>query len=118
MTRQFICFLITVSFLSCQTRQKFDKEKMGSGCRPNDLPNRNSMLEDLTYHFQLKGKRYCEIIDLPGQPQGKADNDLQIFYDIDVDYGYDIDPVYSKTLTFQFNKDSLVDSFEINEWKK
>ncbi len=41
-----------------------------------------------------------------------------MFYDIDIDYGSDIDPVYSKTLTFQFDKDSIVKTFEVKEWNK
>ena len=118
MKRQFIFFLITVSLFSCQTRQKFDKVKWAEVADLMTFPNRKSMIDDLTNSFQLKGKRYKEIIELLGQPQGKGDNDLKIFYDIEVDYGSDIDPVYSKTLTFQFDKDSIVTTFKVEEWKK
>ncbi len=118
MTRQFIFFLIAVSLFSCQTRQKFDKVKWAEVADLMTFPNRKSMIDDLTNNFQLKGKRYNEIIELLGQPQGKGDNDLQTFYDIDVDYGSDIDPVYSMTLAFQFDKDSVVKTFKVKEWKK
>ena len=43
---------------------------------------------------------------------------MEIYYDIDVDYRFDIDPIYSKTLSFTFDKDTLVKSFEVNVWKK
>jgi hypothetical protein len=76
------------------------------------------MIDDLIKNYELKGKKYHEIIELLDRPQGKEDNDLQIFYDIDVNYGRDIDPVYSKTLMFQFDKDSVVNMFKVEEWKK
>jgi hypothetical protein len=76
------------------------------------------MIDDLTKNYALKGKKYHEIVELLNIPQGKGDNDLQIFYDVDVDYGSDIDPVYSKTLCIQFDKDSIVEMFEVEEWKK
>ena len=82
------------------------------------FPNRKYMVVDLTSNYQLKGKNYNEIFKLLGQPQGKDDNDFEIFYDIDIDYGNDIDPIYTKTLLFQFDKDSVVESFKIKEWKK
>jgi len=34
------------------------------------------------------------------------------------DYGWDIDPVYTKDLVFKLNKDSIVVDYKINEWKK
>jgi hypothetical protein len=76
------------------------------------------MIDDLTKNYALKGKKYHEIVELLNIPQGKGDNDLQIFYDVDVDYGSDIDPVYSKALSIQFDKDSIVKTFEVQEWKK
>lgn len=118
MTRQFIFLLIATSLFSCQTQKKFDKVKWAEVADLMTFPNRKFMVDDLTKNIQLKGKQYNEIIDLLGQPQGKGDNDLQMFYDIDVDYGSDIDPVYSKTLTFQFDKDSIVKTFEVKEWRK
>lgn len=118
MTRQFIYLLITVLLSSCQAKQKFDKMRWAEVADLMTFPNRESMIDELTNNFQLKGKNYNEIIELLGQPQGKGENDLQIFYDIDVDYGSDIDPIYTKTLNFQFDKDSIVKTFEVKEWKK
>src|SRR5262245_10201077 len=100
MTRRFIFFILTIFLFSFHARQKFDKVKWAEVADLMNFPNRKSMIDDLTKNFQLKGKKFHEIIDLLGQPQRKGDNDLQIFYDVDVDYGSDIDPVYTKTLSF------------------
>ena len=118
MIRHFIFFLIAISFFSCQAKQKFDKVKWAEVGDLMTFPNRKLMIDDLTNNFELKGKRLKEITDLLGQPQGKADRDLEIFYDVDVDYGNDIDPVYTKTLIFHFDKDSVVAVFEVKEWEK
>lgn len=42
----------------------------------------------------------------------------EVFYDIEVDYGFDIDPIYTKVLILQFSKDSIVQTFEVKEYKK
>ena len=117
MTRRF-SFSSNNFIFSCQTKQKFDKVKWAEVADLMTFPNRKLMIDDLANNFKLKGKKYEEIVDLLGQPQGKGDNDLQIFYDIDVKYGSDIDPVYTKTFNFQFDKDSIVKTVEVKEWKK
>ena len=76
------------------------------------------MIDDLVKNYQLIGKNYKELVDLLGKPQSKIDNNLYVFYDIDVDYGWDIDPVYTKTLSIGFDKDTIVKSFEVQEWRK
>jgi hypothetical protein len=118
MAKQFLCLLMIISLLSCHIKQKFDKEKWAKIGDLMTFPNRKYMIDDLTSNYLLKGKNYNEILKLLGQPQGKGDNALQIFYDIDIDYGSDIDPIYTKTLLFQLDKDSVVESFKIKEWKK
>ena len=82
------------------------------------FPHRKYMIDDLVQNYQLKSKTYHELVELLGQPQSKLDSTLQVFYDIDVDYGWDIDPVYTKTLSIVFDKDTIVKSFEVQEWKK
>ncbi|MFN8359967.1 MAG: hypothetical protein U0264_08620 [Candidatus Kapaibacterium sp.] len=76
------------------------------------------MIDDLVENYQLKGKKYNNLVELLGEPQSNLDSTLKIFYDIDIDYGYDIDPVYTKTLSIVFDKDTVVNSFEILVWKK
>ena len=111
-----LSIIVTVS--SCQQKQEFDKAKWAEVADLMTFPHRKYMIDDLINNYELKGKKYHEIIELLNIPQGKGDNDLQIFYDVDVDYGSDIDPVYSKTLSIQFDQDSIVKMFEVKEWKK
>ena len=118
MPRQLILLFISIFIFSCQTQQKFDKLKWAEVADLMTFPNRKYMIDDLTKNYELRGKKYDEIIELLNTPQGKGDNDLEIFYDVDVDYGSDIDPVSSKTLSIQFDKDSTVKMFEVKEWKK
>ena len=83
------------------------------------FPNRNSMIHDLTTNYKITGLTYKQLIDLLGKPQGVIDsNKNTIFYDVDIDYGHDIDPVYTKTLQIYFNSDSVVTAFNLEEWKK
>ena len=118
MTRLVIFLFLALPLCSCNREQKFDKVKWAEVGDAMTFPNRKYMIDDLVRNYQLKGKRYSEIIELLNEPQGKLDSTLQIFYDIDVDYGSDIDPVYTKTLSIIFDKDTVVKSFEVQEWKK
>ena len=77
------------------------------------------MLEDLLTNYKLKGLSYRELIDLIGEPIKNWNGENgEIFYPITTDYGYDIDPLYTKTLTFKLNTDSIVTEFKVVEWKK
>lgn len=109
--------LFAFLFSSCNSEIKFDKAKWDEY---PDLafspPYRNKMLADLTTHHKLTGLHYSELIDLLGKPNFKDSS--FIGYTILVDYGSDIDPVYTKKLDFNFSKDSVITSFRIGEWKK
>ena len=118
MTRQFIFLSLTLTLFSCQSQQRFDKEKWAEIADLMTFPNRKHMIDDLVKNYQLKGKKYSEIVELLDKPQSKLDSTMEIYYDIDVDYGFDIDPIYSKTLSITFDKDTLVKTFEVNVWKK
>jgi hypothetical protein len=76
------------------------------------------MLDDLTKNIPLKGKSYQDIVSLLGQPQYSFDSSMNVGYEIDIDYGMDIDPIYSQTLLLHFDRDSIVMSFDVDEWKK
>jgi hypothetical protein len=96
MIAQKLYILIVASLFSCQTHQKFDKVKWSKVGDLMTFPHRESMFDDLINNYPLTGKTYNELIDLLGRPQGKGDNDLEIFYNIDIDYGSDIDPIFYK----------------------
>lgn len=118
MAKFFISILFLVTFYSCQTHQKFDKNKWAEVGDLMTFPKRKSMLDDLTKNISLKGKTYQDIVLLLGQPQYPIDSTMEIGYKIDEDYGSDIDPIYTQTLLLKFDKDSIVKSFEVQEWKK
>ena len=114
----FLLLVFVVTFFSCQQKQKFDKTKWAEVADLMTFPNRKYMIDDLVQNYQLKGKTYHELVELLGTPQSKLDSTLQVYYDIDVDYSSDIDPVYTKTLSIQFDKDTVVRNYKVQEWKK
>lgn len=118
MAKFFISALFIVTFYSCQTQHKFDKNKWAEVGDLMTFPNRKAMIDDLTKNIPLKGKSYQDIISLLGQPQYSLDSSMEIGYNIDEDYGSDIDPIYTRSLLLHFDKDSTVKSFEVKEWKK
>ena len=82
-------------------------------------PNRDKMLKNLIENNKLKGLTYRELIEKIGPDENfKSGYDTCIFYSIVTDYGWDIDPVYTKDLVFKLNQDSVVVDYEIKEWKK
>ena len=104
-----ICILLT----NCN--QKFNKSKWIDGDGVN-YAYRNSMVNSLLENYNLKGLNYQEIKTLLGEADGK--DSTHIWYDIKVDYGSDIDPVYIKTLILRMGEDSVVKDLEVKEWKK
>jgi hypothetical protein len=94
---------------------KFDKRKW----RTKDdmkFPFRDKMLKDLTTNYKLVGLKHNEIINLLGEPNFSDSSSFA--YQLIEDYGSDIDPVYTKNLDFEFNQDSIITAFKIEEWKK
>jgi hypothetical protein len=118
MIRPLLYLVLVITLYSCQEKQFFDKAKWAEVADLMTFPNRKYMIDDLVKNYQLKGKKYAEIITLLDQPQSKLDSNMAILYDIEIDYGWDIDPVYSKTLTIFFDKDTAVKDFKINVWNK
>ena len=110
-------FLILLTFILSACQQKFDKQKWAQVDDLMTFPNRKYMLEDLFNNYNLKGRKYSEIINLLDQPQDGLDSLGRIVYNIDIDYGVE-DPAYSKTLVLQFSKDSVVNAYQVDEWHK
>ncbi len=84
------------------------------------FPNRKYMIDDLLKNITLKGRTHAQIIDILGQPQSELElgSDFRMSYDVDIDYGKDIDPVYTKKLTIIFSSDTIVRDARVIEWKK
>lgn len=111
----FVIF-ISMIMISCNTR--FDKTEWLSNDGIEDYPNRNKMINDLLANYKLKGLTYKQLIDLIGKPSNIRNDSNWVFYPVKIDYGHDIDPIYTKYLTFQLSKDSVVINFKIEEWNK
>ncbi|RZL09136.1 MAG: hypothetical protein EOO89_21955 [Pedobacter sp.] len=119
MMKSFRIFLASIFLLSCNIEARFDKVKWH---QPGDLgiyPHRKSMLKDLTRNYRLTGLSYRQLIDLLGKPDRyNAKESELVEYNIETEYGNDIDPVYVKSLELKLTQDSTVESFIVKEWKK
>jgi hypothetical protein len=115
--RNLLLIILIIGMFSCNyfTETKFDKTQW---MRKDDIefPFRNKMLKDLTTNYKLTGLKYNEVIQLLGEPN--FSDSVSFAYKVIEDYGTDIDPVYTKNLDFEFNKDSVITSYQIVEWKK
>jgi hypothetical protein len=105
-----------IGFTSCNNQIKFDKIAWNKKDDFLPCPCRKQMIEDLTKNYKLIGIKSDTLKDILGEPDGE--DSISLFYDLIVNYGIDIDPVYTKTLIFYFNKDSIINKFELHEWEK
>lgn len=82
-------------------------------------PYRELMLRDILDNKKFLGQKYQTVIDSLGQPENwtsKKENEL--WYSVAIDYGSDIDPVYTKHLTLTMDIDSTIEKVAIREWRK
>src|SRR5258708_2572527 len=97
---QIIFLGLFITFASCGG--KFDKVKWTKEF-DGSYPERDKMLDDLLNNQKLNGLRYWQLIDLLGKPEHDKGDSCVYYYQIIVDYGRDIDPVYIKNLELQLN---------------
>ncbi len=99
-----IAIAILIGFTGCQ--QKFDPQKWTVSV-DGTYPHREDMLDDLLKNYALKDKTVQETVSLLGEPDNYCDhNPYEMTYQIVVDYGWNIDPVYSKYLHLQLENSS------------
>lgn len=111
-----VCFTVITMMISC-TEKKFEKRGWAAKTDPNFPPaERGEMLNDLLANHKLVGLKYADVIVLLGVPDD-VDSSL-VSYQVEIDYGSDIDPIYTKDLYLYTTKDSIISSYEIKEWKK
>src|SRR4051794_275781 len=94
-----LLFLLCCAVLlfSCNNiqQEKFDKVNWYRPADPAFPPShRKNMLKDLTTNYKLTGIKYSELINLLGEPNFIDSSSFG--YEVDVDYGHDIDPIYIK----------------------
>jgi len=112
-------WIVSVSLLSssCVNDIKFDAEQWMKGHDPVfPPPERGHMVNDLIKNYHLRGLTYAQLVELLGDPDA-YDSSL-IIYNIEIDFGSNIDPIYTKDLEFSLSSDSTVTSFKIEEWRK
>lgn len=113
----FLAILFVIS--SCaKTDVKFNKQLWNKNF-DGFYEHRENMVNDLLKSHLKKGMTYEELTDLIGEPQNYENlKNNTITYSIMEDYGWDIDPVESKTLNIKLSEDSLVENFEVKHWKR
>lgn len=110
--------LLVLILFSCNKKElKFDKSKWNEQTDPL-FPSsyRLKMINDLTSNYKLIGLKYSQLIGFLGVPDNQDKSTSS--YNIVIDYGSDIDPVYIKELDFIFSKDSVITSFKVHKWKR
>jgi hypothetical protein len=112
--------IFSLTFLlvaSCgQPNKTFNKDgwlKIGDF---GSYPERASMVDDLLKNHKLKGLTYDELINKLGQPTNS--DSTSIHYDIEIEYGIDIDPTRGSSLVFYFNRDSIITDIKLNDWSR
>lgn len=87
--------------------------------KPTDLGYRYraKMVNDLLENHLAKGMTKAKAIELLGSPQNNPNIDPStVQYEIEEDYGHNIDPVHGKTLVLTFQGDSVLVNTEIVDW--
>jgi len=108
--------IIIISSCHKSNEMKFDKKYWNER---DDMfyANRNKMVNDLIKNHLKNEMKYSEIINLLGQPENFASKkEGEIIYEIETDYGRNIDPVEGQNLILKFSKDSLLINFYKEDW--
>lgn len=113
----YITFLL-LTILCCGHKDTvFDKAKWSQKI-DGFYQYRDEIVEDLISNHLRKGMSYKELQNLLGEPENYTDlEENTIAYGIMEDYGWNIDPVETKTLRIELTEDSLVSGYKIIHWK-
>ncbi len=114
-----LTYLILIS--SCQKEKniRFDSEKWKTAKSVDIHPYREQMIKDISENELFLGFNYLRLVDSLGIPENVQPRDTnELYYLIYDDYGWDIDPIYTKYLVLILDKDSIVIDTKVKEWKK
>jgi hypothetical protein len=116
--RIFILINILILISCGNSENKFTKE-LWNEKEDIHYEKRKYIVDDLVENYLQIGIKYNEVIELLGQPNYPSKNeDNCLVYEVEVDYGFDVDPVKVVNLNLKFNTDSLLDSIKIQKWEK
>ncbi len=114
-----LILFVCISLNACSNNKKFNKTQWLQMEDVQQYPFRQSMLQDLTTNYKLKGLTSKQLFNLIGEPQKNLVGDSnEMDYQIHTEYGTDIDPIHTITLAFTIDKDSIILGYRIIEWKK
>lgn len=113
--KRFLIIFCMLPFFSC--KQKFDRAAWDDKI-DWDYPQRNDMVDDLINNHKLKGLSYKKLVAYLGPAERSMEDSTKVYYQVLMDFGWDIDPVHTKYLVFKLNKDSIVTDMKLEEWKK
>jgi opacity protein-like surface antigen len=113
-----ILFTLILSITSCLKKTEFNKEKWNKRNSMGYHFYRDEMLDNLLKTQELKGKNLNELKNIFGIVEVDTfDNLSYINFNIVTDFGFDIDPVYTKDLILELN-DSIVQKVRVEIWNK
>ncbi len=107
---------IPVFYVETFKKFKFDIPDWEGTDSFNDHPGRAKILDGVLENVMFEGQHLSSILHILGRPD--FSDSAQITYNIEVKYGSDIDPVFIKNLSINFNKDSIITSKRLVEIKK
>lgn len=114
-----IIFILLFTLFSCNsTERKFNKSRWNDRI-DGFYTNREQMVNDVIKNHLQKGMSYGKILNLLGEPENYTNaesNTMQ--YNIMVDFGWDVDPIETKTLILRISNDSTYLGYKIEHWKK
>ncbi len=116
-----VLFLFSIMLFSCEPEEKFEKDKWCfQGSAGTGYIHRNCMLKDVLQNHLVKGKNFLEVESLfCGETFiDSTKNGFTVYLNIITDYGFDIDPVYTKDIYVYFNKDSIIKNISVKEYKR
>lgn len=116
---KYLTILFILFFSSCSFNQeKYNKQKWNLKDDVGYYSYRDPMLKDLLKNHKIKGLNITELETLFGKIEIDSLNKKEILFNIVVDFGWDIDPVYTKDLIIILDKNSIAKDYKIIEWNK
>ena len=116
---KYLTILFILFFSSCYFNQeKFNKQKWNLKDDVGYYSYREPMLKDLLENHKIKGLNITELENLFGKIEIDSSNKKELFFNVVVDFGWDIDPVYTKDLIIPLDNNSIAKDYKIIEWNK
>jgi len=107
---------VPLFYVTQWTKFYYDDHLWGERGDLGTFPERSKMVNNVVKYFKLDGEKVTDVEALLGKADFHGQN--EIGYKIDEEYGSDIDPIATTTLTFTFDGDSIVREKKIEKWRK